>query len=138
MDKQTTGRTGEDFAAEFLRSRGYEILGRNVRAGRGELDIVARRGDVLAFVEVKTRHAVPGVRSPYGTPAAAVNWKKQENLVKAAEEYLKRNAPDGEWRPRIDVIEVYLDADDRPSALEHYENAVRKRRVRRNRGGSYE
>lgn len=131
MNKQNTGRIGEKLAADYLRKKGYEILGMNVRVGHGELDIVARQGEYLVFTEVKTRHAVPGEQSVYGTPAAAVDRKKQENLVKSAEEYLKRNESVRELYPRIDVVEVYLDESDQPAAIEHYENAVRKRNVQR-------
>jgi len=131
MDKQTTGQAGERIAADFLRDKGYEILGMNVRAGHGELDIVARMGEILVFAEVKTRHVLPGSPMLYGTPADAVDRKKQENLVKTADEYLRRNGEYADCYPRIDVIEVYLDGSDRPYAIEHYENAVRKRNVRR-------
>lgn len=133
MDKQNTGRMGEQLAADYLREKGYQILDRNVHVGHGELDIVARQGEYLAFVEVKTRHAVPGKCGAYGTPADAVDRKKQENLVKSAEEYWKRNESVRELYPRIDVVEVYLDESDRPAAIEHYENAVRKRDIYRNK-----
>ena len=129
-DKKETGRRGEDIAADYLREKGYEILERNVHAGRGELDLVARRETSLVFVEVKCRHATQGQNSPYGAPADAVDRRKQAMLVKTADEYLKRHPEFGELFPRIDVIEVYLDRFDSPSAVEHYENAVRKRRVR--------
>lgn len=136
-DKQETGRIGEDIAAAFLREKGYDILERNVHIGHGELDIVAKCGNSLVFAEVKTRHAKQGQNSPYGTPADAVDRRKQEMLVKTADEYRKRHTELGELFPRIDVIEVYLDPFDRASAIEHYENAVKKRRVRRNDRGTF-
>ncbi len=136
-DKKETGRIGEDVAADFLRGKGYEILERNVHAGHGELDLVAKFGDALVFVEVKTRHAVQGRNNPFGTPADAVDRRKQEMLVKTAEEYRKRHTEYAELFPRIDVIEIYLDKNDSPTAVEHYENAVRKRRIRGNVRGSF-
>ena len=129
-DNTEIGRLGEEIAADFLRGKGYEILERNVHAGHGELDIVAQKGEILVFAEVKTRHAVQGQSGIYGTPADAVNRKKQEILVKTADEYLRRHEELGNCFPRIDVIEVYLDRNDRPSAVEHYENAVRKRNLK--------
>jgi len=136
-DKQETGRLGEGLAAEFLREKGYEILEMNVHAGHGELDIVARQGEILVFAEVKTRHAKQGQNSPYGTPADAVDRRKQEMLVKTAEEYRKLHPEYAELFPRIDVIEIYLDQNDSPTAVEHYENAVKKRRVRGKVRGSF-
>ncbi len=130
MDKKETGRLGERFAAELLRKKGYEILGMNVRAGHGEIDIVAKRENVLVFAEVKTRHAVQGLTKAYGAPKDAVDRRKQEILVRTAEEILKTSPDHADCYPRIDVIEVYLDPEDRPSVIEHYENAVRKRNVR--------
>ncbi len=125
------GRLGEDHAAEYLRSKGYEILGRNVHLGRGELDLVVRKGENLVFAEVKTRHGTKGVYSPYGTPGDAVDLRKREMLIKTAEEYLRQHEEVAECYPRIDVIEVYLDKSHRPSAIEHYENAVHKQSVRK-------
>lgn len=136
-DKKETGQLGESIAADLLLKKGYEILERNVHAGHGELDIVARQGEILVFAEVKTRHAEQGKNSPYGSPADAVDRRKQEMLVKTAEEYLKRHTELKNLYPRIDVIEVYLDPNDAPTAVEHYENAVRKRNLKRNDRGSF-
>ncbi len=130
-DAMATGRLGEQYAAAYLCEKGYEILEMNAHAGHGELDVIARMGDRLVFVEVKTRHADRHSPQPFGTPADAVNGRKREMLVKTAEEYLRRHDELGACYPRIDVIEVYLDSEHRPSAIEHYENAVRKRNVRR-------
>ena len=130
MDKQETGRLGERYAAELLREKGYEIIGMNVHAGHGETDIVAKRGDILVFAEVKTRHAVRGFTKAYGAPKDAVDRRKQAVLVRTAEEYLRQHPEYESCFPRIDVIEVYLDRADAPSVIEHYENAVRKRNVR--------
>jgi len=128
----TVGRLGEQFAADLLREKGYEIVGMNVYAGHGETDIVARKGEVLVFAEVKTRHAVKGHTKVYGAPKDAVDRRKQENLVRTAEEFLRQHPEFSECYPRIDVIEVYLDSSHRPSHTEHYENAVRKRNLRQN------
>lgn len=131
MDSKQTGILGERIAAEYLSEKGYSIIAMNVHVGHCELDIIASNGIYLVFAEVKTRHAVYGKRSVYGTPADAVDRKKRENLVKAAEAYYRGNDKYSGLFPRIDVIEVYLDGNDNPSAVEHYENAVRKRDLHR-------
>ena len=102
------GALGEKYAARYLRLRGYRILGRDVSMRRGEIDIIARRGCSIVFVEVKTRTTRPGEGS-FGRPADAVNKAKREHLVAAMDEYLLKNPTDLE--PRIDVIEVYFDPD---------------------------
>jgi len=127
MDTQTLGRLGEETAARLLISRGYRILHRNLRIGHAEIDIAAENGGYLVFAEVKTRRQIPGSPSPFGTPAEAVDVRKQAMLVRAAEAYLAEHAPDKFFR--IDVIEVYADphsADYRVLDIRHFENAVRK------------
>lgn len=82
---RNTGDRGEDAAAQWLRERGFELCARNWRSGRYEIDIVARRGDTLHFVEVKTRRA--GGLTP---PEAAITFRKFRALRHAAEAYLER------------------------------------------------
>ena len=86
------GRAGERAAAEFLRRRGYEVIGAGFLARRGELDLVCRKGDELVVVEVKTRSG-----DGFGTPIEAVGARKRHALVAAAAEY---RALAG-WRGRI-------------------------------------
>lgn len=97
--RQELGRIGEDAATAFLESRGYEILKRNVRRRDAEIDIIARRQDVLAFIEVKTRRS-----SVFGEPAEAVTRRKQQKIRGLAMELLAG----GMHAPvvRFDVIEV--------------------------------
>ncbi len=83
------GRWGERQARRMLAAKGYRILGRRVRVGRrGELDIVARNGDTLVFVEVKTRR-----NEDFGRPIDAVDRAKQRRLSRAALGYLRSFAP---------------------------------------------
>ena len=84
MNKQELGRFGENQAAEYLRREGYRILDRNYRCGLGEIDIVARKGDSLRFVEVKTRTGFY-----YGSPAEAVDKNKQTHIRRVAEIYMR-------------------------------------------------
>lgn len=100
----TTGSRGEQLAAGYLTGQGCEILARNWHAPCGELDIVARQGEILAFVEVKTRGP-----KMIASPAEAVNFSKRQRLVATAEEYLIQNPL--QLQPRFDILEIYLDED---------------------------
>jgi putative endonuclease len=106
MNNRDFGTRGEDFTASYLTKLGWTILARNFRAGRlGELDIVARDGEYLAFVEVKTRSG-----NQYGTPGEAVSYAKQANIRRLAQAYMERyklhNLP-----VRFDVAELLMDRD---------------------------
>ncbi len=100
-DRARTGLWGEHEAARWLQGRGLKILGQRVRLGpRDELDLIARDGEVLVFVEVKTRSATARLR-----PASAVGPAKQRALSRAALRYLARRriAP---CPFRFDIVEV--------------------------------
>ena len=110
-----TGRAGERAAAEHLRQAGYEIRDTNWRAGRDELDIVALRGEVLHFVEVKTRRA--GSLTP---PEAAATRRKFHALTRAATHYLGVSGWRGEVQFDLLAAERH---DDGRITLELIENA---------------
>ena len=99
--RQRLGRAGEAVAARFLESRGYRIVARNVRADRVEIDLVARRGPLLIFVEVKSRNSVR-----HGSPAEAVDRRKQQRLRRGARAWLAtQSATAGGYRRlRFDVV----------------------------------
>lgn len=121
MKKSELGRLGERLAARYLSSCGYEILSLNYRSGHLETDIICADKEHTVFVEVKTR-TPSSLR--YGRPAAAVDEKKRQNLVLCAEAYIRERRALGEnvKRPRIDVVEVYIDGDTRK--IKHIKNAV--------------
>lgn len=96
------GRAGEDLAARHLESLGFAILDRNFRCREGELDLVARRGRTLVICEVKTRHD-----SPFGTPADAVDLRKQARLRGLAARWLSERKP-GRVEVRFDVVSVIV------------------------------
>jgi putative endonuclease len=108
-----TGRIGEKQAETFLKKAGLKIIARNVHVGYDELDLIARQGDTLVFVEVKTRK-----NEDFGRPAAAVNRAKRKKLSRAAMHFLKKR----KLRPpyiRFDVVEVIGDKPD----IRHIQNA---------------
>ena len=90
MDTTTIGRQGEEAAAVFLERAGDEILARNFRTSRGEIDIVASKGRMLAFVEVKTRRT-----QRFGRPAAAVDYRKQQKIIQSCLLITTPTPPDG-------------------------------------------
>src|SRR5438067_4093312 len=99
------GREGEKLAARFLRrEHGFKILYRNFRAPRGgEVDIVCRDGDTLAFVEVKTR-----TRTDFGSPGEAVNRAKRELITRGALAWLRMlDNPDVLFR--FDIVEIVME-----------------------------
>ncbi|MBK1791248.1 YraN family protein [Persicirhabdus sediminis] len=112
MDARQLGELGERIACHYLRADGCKILRRNFRApGGGEVDIVARDGNVLCFVEVKTRRA-GGV----GRPSDAVDECKQMLIERGADAWFKLlGRRDLRWR--FDVVEVVLDDGCRPEVL---------------------
>ena len=124
MKRTELGRRGEDEAAKYLEKCGYTVIFRNYRAGRLETDIVCEDEDHTVFVEVKTRTPAS---EKYGRPAAAVDRKKSENLIKCAEAYLRAARAEGRKtkRPRIDVVEVYFVGGD--VKINHIKNAVMKK-----------
>ncbi len=106
------GKRGEDLAHRYLRQVGFTIVARNYRPGAdSEVDIVARRGDLLVFVEVKTRTSTEASH-----PDRAIDLQKQEHIARAARSYVTR--ADIEWnRVRFDTIAVVL--GDPPSIVHH-------------------
>ena len=82
--RKKLGQEGEDRAARFLEKRGYRILERNYQTKSGEIDLIAMHKDELVFVEVKTRTS-----GAFGAPELAVDFRKQQRMVKAALGYLK-------------------------------------------------
>ncbi len=97
---KTTGKTGEDLAASVLVKKGFKILQRNYRYGKGEIDIVAKDGNVLVFIEVKTRKNLE-----YGPPETAVTKNKQRQIRKIAEAYLFEKEI-GDTDCRFDVVAI--------------------------------
>ncbi len=115
--KRRVARMGERIAESYLAAHGLEIIDRNVRSGRGEIDLIAREGETIVFVEVKLRTG-----TDTAAPLAAVNWKKREDVARAATRWLQaRGLTD---RPvRFDVVGITWEADGSRLRVEHIRNA---------------
>ena len=101
VDRRALGRWGEDVAVRHLEASGLVVLDRNWRCREGELDVVARDGTTLAFVEVKTRSG-----RGYGEPAEAVSRVKARRIHVLAARWLGERRPVGSWDLRFDVVSV--------------------------------
>ena len=109
------GELGERVAKKYLQRLGLKFLTANFRSDRGEIDLVFRDGDCLAFVEVKTRSSEEWIR-----PAAAVNAERRRRLSRAALDYL-RLLKNPAVKTRFDIVEVLL-AEDKVSEVRHLPN----------------
>jgi len=109
------GELGERAAKRFLQKAGLKFLAANFRSERGEIDLIFREGDCLAFVEVKTRSS-----EDWSRPAAAVNAERRRRLSQCALDYLRllKNPP---VKIRFDIVEVLL-ADDDVREIRHLPN----------------
>ena len=115
--RATLGRRGEEIAAEHLRSRGYQIIERNVRSRYGEIDLVARDGDCLVFVEVRS------IRSTALTPEESITARKQSRMARLGMAYLQAHGvEDASWR--ADVIAITFGSGGQAPHVEHYVNAI--------------
>jgi len=112
---KATGDFGEQLAVQYLQKKGYEILVRNFRFERGEIDIIARTGQMLVFVEVKTATTLK-----MGPPESWVTPAKQKQLGKVAQKFLY-DFNDDSIECRFDVIAITL-LQNAPR-IKHFENA---------------
>jgi len=121
MERESTharGNRGEAIALAFLQSRGLIIVETQYRYGRGEIDIIAREGEVLVFCEVKMRTS-----DRYGAPEYAVNRKKQAQVRKIAEAYLYEHEI-REQICRFDVVAIEMKAGR--TEIRHLRNAFQE------------
>ncbi len=109
--QQDRGNEGEILAVDFLVNKGYQIVAQNYRSGYGEIDIIAREGSCLVFVEVKSKTSVQ-----FGHPEEAVDDRKARKVIGVAEAYVLENNWDG--RIRFDVISILLGENPRITQFE--------------------
>ncbi len=112
---QRIGKWGEDTATEYLAERGYEIVTRNARTPYGEIDIIVKQGDVIIFVEVKTRTS-----NKMGLPEESITPRKLQHMLAAGEHYAAENEID-HWQ--LDVIAIEGKPESTPK-ITHFENAI--------------
>ncbi len=109
------GKIAEEYAANYLEKKGYEIIERNWQIKFGEIDIICRDNNILVFVEVKAKKTLV-----FGTPEEMFTRGKYTKVKRMATVYLKgREVP-----CRIDMVAVELAPDNRVLRLRHYENVV--------------
>ena len=109
--RKELGDRGEELAARWLADEGYQLIGRNIRMGRKEIDIICRTDSMIVFVEVKT-----GASDRFGHPAYRVDLRKRRALVEAAQQWVA-GQPQTDLDYRFDVITV--DTAQNPPVLEH-------------------
>ena len=116
--RQRRGYRGEDLVRRWLESQGWFIEAHRYRVGREEIDLVARRREIVAFIEVKTRRSLA-----HGSPMEAVHWKKRRAIGRVAAVWALRF---GRWGDtyRFDVAEVF-DAPDGVMEVNHVADAWR-------------
>ena len=115
-DKIKTGSKGEQLAAEFLSGKGFEIVARNYRHARGEIDMIVRRDDWTIFVEVKTRSSLD-----FGQPEEFVTPGQARKIYDAAEEFIF--STDWQGHVRFDVVSVLMKGEE-CLEIEHFEDAI--------------
>lgn len=113
-ENRAKGASGEEEAVRYLRANGYRITERNWTAGKLEVDIVAKKGRYIVFIEVKTRFS-----KSYGEPWEAVRQRKRQNIIRAADIYIQRKNISEE--PRFDIISIVFLPEK--TEIEHFEGA---------------
>ena len=101
------GDWGEQIAVDYLISKNVKVIGRNIRTGYGEIDILGQENGIIIFFEVKTRRT-----EEFGNPEDAVNYKKREHMRNSALDFMQSN-PDLEMDWRIDVIAIFVGGKDK-------------------------
>ena len=118
MNRQEVGKLGEKLAQKFLKKKGYHIRETNFHCPRGEIDIIARQGDYLVFVEVRTKSNLD-----FGTPEESITQAKKEKLIASSLAYIntQQNLP-SLWR--IDVVAIEVNDRGKIKRIALIENAI--------------
>lgn len=112
------GPLGEESALKFLEAKGYEMICRNFRYQRAEIDIIVRDGakKLLVFVEVKARR-----NKKYGEPEDSITQRKIDQVCKSAEGFLMKHSEYSDYTKRFDVIAIIIEG--KSYTIKHFENA---------------
>lgn len=133
MDAKELGNYGEKIASLYLEKKGYRILEKNYvkewsSVLKGEIDIIAKKKDVIVFIEVKSLQQIqtkqqPPVLNRGFSPEDRVNFKKQKQLIKLSQVWLHENKfpLDSKWQ--IDIISVRVDFESKKAGVQHFKNA---------------
>ncbi len=136
MNTKELGSLGEKVAINYLKKRGYKILDKNYSPKfvsgpqRGEIDIIAKKDDIVSFIEVKTLRQglrLSSAECPQGKPFSPedkVDYWKQRKILKMAESWLmeKKIALDLPWQ--VDVVSIRIDSGSKKAKIQHLKNAV--------------
>lgn len=114
MSNQELGQYGEEYALQYLRKKGYNVVTTNYRFNRAEVDIICKDGEQMVFVEVKTRNT-----AEIGEPWQAVTRKKQRQIIKCAHHFLV--SKDIDCESRFDIISIVHNSYG--TRLEHIDDA---------------
>ncbi len=115
FNKNELGQWGEEAACNHLTSLGYLILERQWRFSKAEIDIIAKEGDVLVFVEVKTKSY-----NFFGEPEESISLQKEKLIIDGALRYMEKI--NHEWEIRFDIISILVDAQNN-FVLKHFKDA---------------
>ena len=115
MDNVQKGTAGENIAAKYLQTKGYELLTVNYRFEKAELDLICKDKDTIVFVEVKSRSG-----TEFGYPEQAVSKTKQKHMARAAEQYIYEQKHTGDIR--YDIVAVLFKPKEKAEIL-HFEDA---------------
>jgi len=116
--KKDLGKFGEKLACDYLEEKGYAIIEKNFYTRGGEIDIIAKDGNILVFVEVKTRTSLV-----FGPPEEAIDFSKQRKLAKTIEFYLlKNNFYNQSYR--VDSIAIEIDKERKKAKIRHEKNIL--------------
>ncbi|MGO0122564.1 YraN family protein [Desulfothermobacter acidiphilus] len=118
FENRARGKQAEELAVAYLQRAGWQILERNFRCRWGEIDLVAREGDTVVFVEVRSRSNLA-----FGSPEESIGWHKRERMKKAVRYFIGRYGR--EFPCRFDVIAIVWDkATGKMASLRHWRNVL--------------
>ncbi len=130
MDRKRLGDFGERIACYYLENNGYKILDRNYSRKwvqgpqKGEIDVVAEKDGIISFVEVKTITSAPPGGAEVISPEDKVNFQKQRQLIKIAQDWLSEKKVSLESKWQIDVISIKVDLNAKKAKIKHLKNAI--------------
>ncbi|MBL7150179.1 MAG: YraN family protein [Candidatus Pacebacteria bacterium] len=127
MNTRKIGNFGEKIASDYLEKKGYQILGKNysrkwIRGPqKGEIDVIAEKDKIISFIEVKTITSAQG--GDY-LPEDKVNFQKQKQLIKIAQDWLSEKKIPLESKWQIDVMAIKIDLESKKAKIRHIQNAI--------------